>query len=110
VSIDNPSRPTPTLPDQGPRHGGDREPPPLFDIPPLIERAQKAFRRDLPELLPDRYRQWVAYHGDDCVGFSDSQFDLYDECVRRGYPEDEFLVQCITADVEEVDPTEFLDR
>src|SRR5258708_5979138 len=43
-------------------------------IPPGIRRSQEAFWRDLPELLKTkpwwtRKRDWVAYHGDERVGF-----------------------------------------
>src|SRR5262249_17904305 len=79
-------------------------------VPPLIQRAQDAFRRDLTRLLQTHFRQWVAYHGDELVGFAASQFELYAECRRRGYLENEFLVQCIVAEPEEIDPSEFADR
>jgi hypothetical protein len=61
-------------------------------IPPLIERGQAAFRRDLPELLKTRYGQWVAYHGDQRLGFGWSKFQLVQECLRRGINDRELLV------------------
>jgi hypothetical protein len=52
-------------------------------LSPLIEMAQNAFRRDLPELLKDHYREWVAYQGEEGIGFSCSKRRLYQECLRR---------------------------
>jgi hypothetical protein len=75
-----------------------------------MEHALHAFRRELPELLLHHDRRWVAYHGDERVGISDSQFDLYDECRRRGYREGEFLVECIIPEVTEIDPDEVYGR
>jgi hypothetical protein len=66
-------------------------------IPPLIQRAQEAFLRDLPELLGmrDRRRQWVAYHGDERVGFGKTKTDLYQDCLRQGLQRGEFVVRSI---------------
>ena len=66
-----------------------------FTIAPMIAKSQAAFRRDLPRLLGDRYGQWVAYHGDERIGFGRSQFELYDECIRRGLRDDEFVVRVV---------------
>jgi hypothetical protein len=51
-----------------------------------------AFYRDLPELLKKHYRKWVAYHGNDCLGVGRTQTELYEQCLRRGLKEDEFIV------------------
>ncbi len=82
-----------------------------FRIPPMIRRANKAFRRDLPELLADPIldRQWVLYHGEERVAIRNGQFDAYEEARRRGLAEDEFLVMCIIAEPEEFDPSELRD-
>src|SRR5262249_3774918 len=79
-------------------------------ISPILERARIAFRRDLPQLLKERDRQWVAYHGDECLGFNDSSTPLYQECGRRGYPAEEVLLECIYPEVEELDLQQFLGR
>jgi hypothetical protein len=79
-------------------------------IPPMIERSQAAFRRDLPELMKTHYRQWVAYHGDERLGFGRSQTALYQECFRRGLQEDEFVVRSIEPEMpDEIDADEFRD-
>ena len=62
---------------------------------PMIARSLESFRRDLPQLLETHYRQWVAYHGDEQIGFGRSQTMLYQECFRRGLKRDEFIVSCI---------------
>jgi hypothetical protein len=92
----NPNQPTLDTPsgEQLPAHGGDNAPRP-FLVPPLVEQAQKAFCRDLPRLLRERPGQWVAYHGDKQLGFATTQAHLYQECLRHGIDEEEFVVQCI---------------
>src|SRR5262245_29564114 len=69
-------------------------------IPPLIEKAWEGFRRDLPRLLRERPGQWVAYHGDQLIGFAKTQLELHRERRRRGIDDDEFLVFCIEPEVE----------
>jgi CheY-like chemotaxis protein len=64
-------------------------------IPPIIVRSQKAFERDLDDLLKTHYRQWVAYHGDEQIGFGRSQTALIERCFRRGLREDQFVVRSI---------------
>jgi hypothetical protein len=59
---------------------------------PMIQRSIDAFRRDLPELLKTHYHKWVAYHGDERIGFGRTETDLYEECFRRGLTRDEFVV------------------
>ena len=61
----------------------------------MIERSQAAFRRELPELMKTHSREWVAYHGDQRIGFARTQFELYDLCFRRGLHDDEFVVRSI---------------
>lgn len=72
-------------------HGG--EPSDLeMGIAPIISRAQAAFRRDLPQLLADRPGQWVAYHGDEQIGYAGTKTELYQDCLRRGLKRHDFLV------------------
>src|SRR5258708_110070 len=63
-------------------------------IPPGIRKSQEAFWRDLPELLPmrSRKREWVAYHGDERIGFGRTRTELCQECLRRGINDDEYYV------------------
>lgn len=63
-------------------------------VSPGMLRSQQAFWRDLPELLPlaSRKRQWVAYHGDERVGFGETSTELCQECLRRGFQNDEFFI------------------
>ena len=65
-----------------------------WGIEPGILRSMQAYWRDLPQLLPmrSRKREWVAYHGDERVGFGLSQTELYQECFRRGLSSKEFYV------------------
>jgi hypothetical protein len=86
---------------------------PQYEIPadtppsPLYTQAQAAFYRNLPELLKTHDRQWVAYHGEECIGFARTQTKLYERCLRQGLKEDEFYLGFISeaayADMEEVD-------
>jgi hypothetical protein len=58
----------------------------------LYERSQAAFYRDLPELLKKHYRQWVAYHGDDFLGWARTQTELFERCLTGGLKDGEFVV------------------
>jgi hypothetical protein len=64
-------------------------------IPTLLERSHEAFQRDLNQLLRTHYRQWVAYHGNEQVGFGHSQTELFQKCLNRGLKQDEFIVRSI---------------
>jgi hypothetical protein len=64
-------------------------------VSPLIQRAEDAFRRDLQQLLDERPGQWVAYHGDQRIGFAATKQQLYRECLARGLPRGEFLILSI---------------
>jgi len=75
---------------------------PAIVVPPLIKEAQDAFFRDLPQLLKERRALWVAYRGNCLIGFAPRDLELYQECCRRGIPEDEFLVLCIEEEASEV--------
>jgi hypothetical protein len=68
-------------------------------VSPLIDRSQSAFRRDLPRLLKEHPRRWVAYHGDDRVAVGPSKRQLYQECLRRGLQIGEFVVRSIEPEV-----------
>src|SRR5438876_314451 len=63
-------------------------------ISPGIRRSQEAFRRDLPRFLEDKklHRRWVAYARGEFIGFSHSQAALYEECLRRGINEEDFII------------------
>lgn len=64
-------------------------------IPPMIERSRLAFERDLPAMLKTHYFQWVAYHGDERIGFGRSKTALYQQCLKRGLKEEEFVVRSV---------------
>jgi hypothetical protein len=83
---------------------------PLLQVSPKIEEAHKAFRCELPQLLQHHYRRWILYHGAQRIALSDSQFDLYDQCARFGYRDDEFLVMCIMPECEDLDLQALGDR
>ena len=95
---DNPTDPPPLVSEELPSPAASSSPP-ACDIPPAITASQAAFRRDLPELLKERPRQWVAYHEDERIGFARSPFELYEECFRRGFKEEEFVVRRIMEEI-----------
>jgi hypothetical protein len=68
----------------------------LARIPESVRRSNAAYRRDLPRLLRERPGQWVAYHGDEQVGFAANDLELYQLCLKR-WDHDEFIVRCIEA-------------
>jgi len=63
---------------------------------PMIQKSIDAFRRDLPELLKTHPGKWVAYHGDERVGFGKTETGLYQACFRRGLTRDDFIVGFVT--------------
>ena len=71
-------------------------------IPPIIRRAQSAFRRDLPRLLAERAGQWVAYQGDQQIGFGATKTELYQECLRQGIKRDQFLVRSVEPEMDQI--------
>jgi hypothetical protein len=59
---------------------------------PMIQKSIDAFRRELPELLRTHPGRWVAYHGDQRVGFGKTQTELYQRCFAQGLTRDDFIV------------------
>jgi hypothetical protein len=84
----------------GPTTGEDPWPTfaPPADVPDGIRRARAALRRDLPALLADRQvrGKWVCYGGDTRIGIGTDYTALIRECVRRGIPDDQFVVERVT--------------
>lgn len=72
-------------------------------IAPMVAKSQEAFRRELPELLRRRHGWWVAYHGDERIGFAQTEIELVEECLRRGLTEDQFIIQGILPDAADED-------
>src|SRR5262249_28662694 len=68
----------------------------------LGEQALRAFWRDLPQLLQERYRQWVAYHGDRQLGFARTKYELCQECERQGFARDEVLIRSIEPEMSDL--------
>jgi hypothetical protein len=66
----------------------------------MMRRSQEAFWRDLPQLLElkSKKRPWVAYHGEERVGFARTQTEMYQECFRRGLERGHFYVGKIEED------------
>jgi hypothetical protein len=81
---------------------GSDELPDDHRIRPMIQQAQKAFRTALPQLLPERQGQWVAYQGDRQVGFGTTKTDLFQECFALGLRRGECLVRLIQPQVEAI--------
>jgi hypothetical protein len=81
-------------------------------LPPCsLEEDYQAFYRDLPQLLLEHPRQWVAYAGGRRIpGSGHSQIEVYSECLRRGYEEGEFLIQCVNPEPDTIDIRQLQDR
>ncbi len=79
---------------------------PSSEIPPLVLQSQKAFWRDLPELLKVKrnHKNWAAYHGDQRVAITRSDVEAYQECLRRGLKHEEFYVGRLEADPDGIPP------
>jgi hypothetical protein len=61
----------------------------------LQQQALRAFERDLPHLWAERPGQWVAYRGDEQIGFAPHKHELYQQCFQRGLQREEFVIFCI---------------
>jgi hypothetical protein len=88
------------------------ESPSLLDreIPPMIRVAQAAFLRDLPQLIAEHRRSWVAYHGDRRVAIGSSKRQLFKECAARKLRPDEFVVRLVEPELpDEIDWNESRD-
>jgi hypothetical protein len=62
---------------------------------PVFVRSLDAFYRDLPELLKKHCRKWVAYHGDECLGFARTETELYERSLRNGLKMGQFAVMYV---------------
>jgi hypothetical protein len=67
----------------------------------LAVEGEKAFARDLPRLLKERPGQWVAYHGNEQLGFARTSTELYERWLSEGIPEDDLIVLRIEAETPE---------
>ena len=75
---------------------------------PMIQNSIAAIRRDLPKLLKQHRGSWVAYRGDERIGFGKTQTGLYEECLRRGLTRDDFVVCGVEEGV--FDPDEEIEK
>ncbi|HEX5270740.1 MAG TPA: DUF5678 domain-containing protein [Gemmataceae bacterium] len=66
--------------------------PPAAEKPTLGPLALATYRRDLERLMEERPGQWVAYHGDQLVGFAKTDLELYQLCKHRGYQRQDYIV------------------
>ena len=72
--------------------------PAIEEVSPLIQpamlRAQRAFWRELPELLKNRrnHGQWVACHCDERVGLGKTRTELYQRCFQQGLQQGTFYI------------------
>jgi hypothetical protein len=71
------------------------------ETPPMIRRAQAAFQRDLPLLIKNHLRQWVAYHGDRRVAIGSSKRRLFQDCIDQHLPANEFVVRLVEIEMPE---------
>lgn len=69
-----------------------------LEVPEGMRRAKAALRRDLPALLANRRtrRKWVAYGVDGQIAIGTDFIKLIEECVKRGIPDDEFIIDRVT--------------
>jgi hypothetical protein len=60
--------------------------------PRLREKGEASFYRDLSAILAERGPTWVAYYGDEQIGFGKSKSELFERCLKQGLSADEFIV------------------
>lgn len=65
-----------------------------YEVHPMMVQSQKAFWRDLPELLKQRKlrKRWVCYHGDERIGISRDDAELVQACLKRGLDRGQFYL------------------
>lgn len=85
-----------------PRSDGD------VRVPEGIRKSRQAFFRDLPGLLEDRrlWGRYVAYRGDERMKIGRSEIEVVQECLRRGFSDDEydvFIIESQSSEPEEVE-------
>jgi hypothetical protein len=61
----------------------------------LQQQALRAFQRDLAQLWAQRPGQWVAYRGEQALGFAAHKHELYLRCYQQGLQREEFVIFCI---------------
>ncbi len=74
--------------------------------PELIQQGIEAYKRDLPRLLAEnRYRQLVAYRGNDLVAFGVSDRQLRRRLAKKGFTDrgELFITSIAPLDVDEDD-------
>ena len=69
----------------------------------LVQRAHGTFMRELPELLKSHRGQWVAYHGDQRLGFNRDDVKLIKEWHARGVPQGELGIFLVVPDIPDDD-------
>lgn len=68
-------------------------------LPVQLVQARRAFHRDLPRLLRECPRQWVAYGAEGQVASPDqSKARLFQSCLQRGLKTGEFLLLAVSQD------------
>jgi hypothetical protein len=58
----------------------------------LAERAWEAFQLAYERLLEEHCGQWVAFHGDQQIGFALTRSELVHECRTRRLPDEECVI------------------
>ena len=66
---------------------------------PALQRCMDSLSRDLPRLLVEHPRRWVAYVDGELLRVADTQTELYLQCLDElGLPHDQFIVAGIGPD------------
>lgn len=64
----------------------------MSELSHLRRLACETFSRELPKLYAERPEQWVAYHGDEIVGFGKRKYLLYEECNEKGFQDEDVVI------------------
>ncbi len=87
-----------SIPDAAPSNAPSPAPPAWAHIKPEIRAAIEAFRRDLPELLARHASRCAAYSPTGRIALGESKWNLYQDCLRQGHEDGEFIVFLIEAE------------
>jgi hypothetical protein len=67
----------------------------MSELDQLKQDSLQSFLRDLPSLYAERPGQWVAYRGNQRLGFANHKHVLYQQCFDQGLRTNEFVIFCI---------------
>ncbi len=76
-----------------------------MEVTAVIGEGTAAFLRDLPALMSQHAKQWVAYRGSHRVAMGANDQEVLQSCIAQRLPEDELVIRRIQPDIPPIDVT-----